>query len=168
MPRRASQCSAARSSRCRSRASSRSTASRGDALDLGTDQPAVHVEISLRDHRPLHRRISALDQFDASLQHRLLVLALFWATNIFATKAGEVDGINAAGTLWPTETTIIVDTHERLFLPKELVKETPLTLADSPQGESSGTSVSVRLPSVVTDGYCCRRTGDRSSATQYS
>ena len=65
----------------------------------------------------------------------MLVLALFWATNIFATKAGEVDGINAAGTLWSTETTIIVDTHERLFLPKELVKETPLTLADSPQAE---------------------------------
>ncbi|HJT92987.1 MAG TPA: hypothetical protein VJ777_13730 [Mycobacterium sp.] len=66
----------------------------------------------------------------------ILVLALFWTTNIFATKAGEVDGINAAGELWWKETTVILDTSDRLFLPKELVKETPLTSADSPQGET--------------------------------
>lgn len=66
----------------------------------------------------------------------ILVLALFWTTNLFATKAGEVDGINAAGELWWKETTVILDTPDRLFLPKELVTETPLTSADSPQGET--------------------------------
>jgi PknH-like protein len=66
----------------------------------------------------------------------VLVLALFWATNIFATKAGEVDGTNIAGNLWSKEATVILDTPDRLVLPKELIKESPLTLANSPQGET--------------------------------
>jgi hypothetical protein len=66
----------------------------------------------------------------------VLVLALFWATNIFATKAGEVDGTNTAGNLWSKETTVILDTPDRLVLPKELIKESPLTLANSPRGET--------------------------------
>lgn len=66
----------------------------------------------------------------------VLVLALFWATNIFATKAGEVDGTNIAGNLWSKEATVILDTPDRLVLPKELIKESPLTLAISPQGET--------------------------------
>jgi hypothetical protein len=66
----------------------------------------------------------------------VLVLALFWTTNIFATKAGEVEGTNIAGNLWFKESTVILDTPDRLVLPSQLVKETPLTLKDSPQGET--------------------------------
>ena len=43
---------------------------RGGALDLGADEPAVHVEIALRDHGSLHRRIGMPGQLDAGVQHR--------------------------------------------------------------------------------------------------
>ncbi|MGV0742122.1 sensor domain-containing protein [Mycolicibacterium sp. XJ870] len=66
----------------------------------------------------------------------VVVLAAFWTTNIFATKAGEVDGNNAAGSLWSNETTVILDTSDRLFLPEELIKTSQLTDAASPQGET--------------------------------
>ena len=43
---------------------------RGDALDLSTDEPAIDVEIGLRDHGSLHRRIGMPGQLDAGVQHR--------------------------------------------------------------------------------------------------
>ena len=44
--------------------------SRGLCLDLSADRPAIDIEIGLRDHGPLHRRIAMPGQFDAGLQHR--------------------------------------------------------------------------------------------------
>lgn len=57
----------------------------------------------------------------------VLVLGLFWTTNVFATKAGEVEGINAVADLWSRPSTVILDTPDRLFLPSNLVRETQLT-----------------------------------------
>ncbi|MEV0669585.1 sensor domain-containing protein [Mycobacterium sp. NPDC050441] len=80
--------------------------------------------------------VSALERALLAVSVAVLVLASFWATNIFATKVGEVAGINAAGELWAKETTVILDTGDRLALPEQLVRATPLTDASSPQGET--------------------------------
>jgi hypothetical protein len=60
----------------------------------------------------------------------VVVAAAFWATNIFATKAGEIDGINTAADLWWRQNTVIVDTTERLDVDQMLVKETLPNSAD--------------------------------------
>ncbi|KRD08720.1 hypothetical protein ASE48_09265 [Mycobacterium sp. Root265] len=88
--------------------------------------------------KPKHERaaVTLADRALVALSVAVLVLALFWSTNLFATKAGEVDGINAAGNLWSRESTVILDTSDRLFLPKELVVAHKLTDAASPQGET--------------------------------
>ena len=44
--------------------------SRGGALDLGTDEPPLHIEVRLRDDGSFHRRIVMPAQFDAGVQHR--------------------------------------------------------------------------------------------------
>jgi len=66
-----------------------------------------------------------------SVERAILVIALvvavaaaFWATNIFATKAGEIDGKNTAADLWYRQNTVIVDTTERLDVDHLLIKET--------------------------------------------
>jgi hypothetical protein len=56
----------------------------------------------------------------------VVVAAVFWATNIFATKAGEIDGKNAAADLWWRQNTVVLDTTERLNVDGALIKETPL------------------------------------------
>ncbi|MBU9764506.1 sensor domain-containing protein [Mycobacterium sp. TNTM28] len=80
--------------------------------------------------------VSALERALLTVAVVVMVLAAFWTTNIFATKVGEVAGINAAGDLWTKETTVILDTGDRLFLPDELVRTSLLTEASSPQGET--------------------------------
>jgi PknH-like extracellular domain len=74
----------------------------------------------------------------------VVVAAAFWATNIFATKAGEIDGINTAADLWWRQNTVIVDTTERLDVDHALMKET-LPNSTDPQ-------------SVKTYRYQCLRT----------
>jgi hypothetical protein len=60
----------------------------------------------------------------------VVVAAVFWATNIVATKAGEIDGKNAAADLWWKQNTVVLDTTERLSVDEALIKETPPTSAD--------------------------------------
>jgi hypothetical protein len=45
---------------------------RGSAPDLNTDEPTVDIEVGLRDHRPLQRRIAMPGQFDAGVEHRFV------------------------------------------------------------------------------------------------
>ena len=42
---------------------------RGHAPDLSANEPTIHVEVGLRDHRSCHRRITMPAQFDAGVQH---------------------------------------------------------------------------------------------------
>ena len=44
--------------------------SRGLCLDLSAERPAIDIEIGLRDHGPLHRRIAMPHQFDTGVRHR--------------------------------------------------------------------------------------------------
>ena len=43
---------------------------RGDALDLNADEPAIDVEVGLRHHGTLDRRIGVPGQLDPGVQHR--------------------------------------------------------------------------------------------------
>lgn len=63
----------------------------------------------------------------------VLILALFWVTNVFAEKAGKVEGTNAAAGLWSTNSTVILDTHDQLDLPSELIKVRTLPTRDAQQ-----------------------------------
>lgn len=69
-----------------------------------------------------------------ALTTTVLVLGVFWTTNAFATKAGEVEGINAVADLWSKQSTVILDTPNRLFLPPNLVRETQLPGSDARTG----------------------------------
>ena len=42
----------------------------GDARDLNADEPAIDVEVGLREDGSLHRWIAIHTQFDAGVQHR--------------------------------------------------------------------------------------------------
>ncbi|MBU8813735.1 sensor domain-containing protein [Mycolicibacterium goodii] len=85
------------------------------------------------DERPA---LVAVERALVAVAVAVVVLAAFWTTNIFATKVGEIDGINAAGNLWNRETSAILDTGDRLFIPESLVRTSVLTEAGSPQGET--------------------------------
>ena len=43
---------------------------RGDTLDLNPDEPAIDVEVGLRHHGTLDRRIGVPGQVDPGVQHR--------------------------------------------------------------------------------------------------
>jgi hypothetical protein len=78
------------------------------------------------------RPLAGVERALVAIAVAVVVAALFWATNIFATKAGESDGINAAATtLWENENSVVLDTKERLVLDPQLIKETPLEPADA-------------------------------------
>jgi hypothetical protein len=76
------------------------------------------------------RRLAGVERALVAIAVAVAVAALFWATNIFATKAGEMDGINAAGSLWWRENAVVLDTTERLNVDEAPIKETPPNIAD--------------------------------------
>ena len=63
----------------------------------------------------------------------VIVLALFWLINIFATAYGENRAEATAGKLWSQETSVVLDTSERLGAPANLIAESTLPSAD-PKG----------------------------------
>jgi hypothetical protein len=72
------------------------------------------------------RRRATVERTLVAIAVVVVVAALFWATNIFATKAGEIDGKNTAADLWWRQNTVVLDTTERLYVDGALIKETPL------------------------------------------
>jgi hypothetical protein len=76
------------------------------------------------------RRRATVERTLVGIAVVVVVAALFWATNIFATKTGEIDGKNTAADLWWRQNTVVLDTTERLNIDKALIKETPLNQAD--------------------------------------
>ena len=68
----------------------------------------------------------------------MMLMALFWLTNIFATLYGEHEAKSTAAAVG--QETGVVDTTDRLNLPANLIVETPLTsgVGDaSPQTDAS-------------------------------
>jgi hypothetical protein len=76
------------------------------------------------------RRRAAVGRALVAIVVVVVVAAVFWATNILATKAGEIDGKNAAADLWWRQNTVVLDTTERLSVDEMLIKETPPNSAD--------------------------------------
>jgi hypothetical protein len=90
----------------------------------------------------------------------VIIMALFWLTNIFATAYGESQAKSTAGKLWSKETSVTLYTDEGLGAPSNLIVESNLTQADSPGGAAQSAEAS-----TVTFRYLCLRAlvvrGDR-------
>jgi hypothetical protein len=59
-----------------------------------------------------------------------IVLALFWLANIYATFRGEDDAKVTARELWSRETSVVLDTTQRLGAPSDLIFESKLPSED--------------------------------------
>jgi len=59
-----------------------------------------------------------------------ILLAIFWLTDIYAGFRGEDDAKTNASQLWWRETSVVLDTKERLAAPSNLIKETILAPED--------------------------------------
>jgi hypothetical protein len=60
----------------------------------------------------------------------VIVMALFWLTNIFATDYGESEAKSTAAELWSKETGVTLYTNERLGAPSNLVVESSVSDVD--------------------------------------
>lgn len=59
----------------------------------------------------------------------VVILALFWLTNLFATEYGLHAAKKTAAGLWHRETVVVLDTTDRLYAPPEFVREAKLPTA---------------------------------------
>jgi hypothetical protein len=87
----------------------------------------------------------------------VIVMAMFWLTNIFATAYGESEAKSTAAQLWSKETGVTLYTGDRLGAPPNLVVEAPLSRSDSseaaqPAGASSDTFRYLCLRALVVRG----------------
>jgi hypothetical protein len=87
----------------------------------------------------------------------VVVMALFWLTNIFATAYGESEAKSTAAELWSKETGVTLFTGERLGAPSNLVVESVLPQSNSPDatspaGAPSGTFRYTCLRALVVRG----------------
>lgn len=81
----------------------------------------------------------------------MMLMALFWLTNLFATAYGEREAQQAAAKLWAKETSVILETTEQLEAPPALIKRSALTsTAETPRAQSHQTE-------PVTYRYQCFR-----------
>jgi hypothetical protein len=93
------------------------------------------------------RPLAAAEQASLVVAGVVIVLALFWLTDIFATTTGDNRAQTTAAQLWPNETGVVLDTSQRLNTPSNLIVESPLAAA-TPEGAR---------PQGVTFRYQCFR-----------
>jgi hypothetical protein len=90
----------------------------------------------------------------------VIVMSLFWLTNIFATAYGENEAKATAAKLWSKETGVTLYTAEPLGAPSNLIVESVLK-----QGNSNDSGTSTPQASGGTFRYLCLRAlvvrGDR-------
>jgi hypothetical protein len=60
----------------------------------------------------------------------VVVMALFWVTNLFATRYGEMEAESTAAKLWSKETAVILETTERLDPPRKLIRESTVAASE--------------------------------------
>jgi hypothetical protein len=87
----------------------------------------------------------------------VIVMALFWLTNIFATAYGESEAKSTAAELWSKETGVTLFTGQRLGAPSNLVVESALSQSTAPDaapsaGASGGTFRYLCLRALVVRG----------------
>lgn len=90
----------------------------------------------------------------------VMIIALFWLTNIFATAYGENEAKSTAAKLWSKETGVTLYTSDRLGAPSNLIVESVLQQTNSPN-----VGAPVTPTSTGTFRYLCLRAlvvrGDR-------
>lgn len=83
--------------------------------------------------RDTPRAIASAERVTLGLAAAVVVLALFWIANIFATAYGTNEAERTAATLWTKESTIALYTTEPLDAPRELIDEKVVANAPSPR-----------------------------------
>ena len=63
------------------------------------------------------RPFAAAERASLFVAAAMILMALFWLTNLFATAYGEQEAQKAAAKLWTKETSVILETTERLDPP---------------------------------------------------
>ena len=118
------------------------------ALGLGTvSMLAGFWMLATSKTRTAPRPVAAAEQASLVVAGVVIVLALFWLTDIFATTTGDNRAQTTAARLWPNETGVVLDTSQRLNAPSNLIVESPLPAA-TPEGAR---------PQRVTFRYQCFR-----------
>jgi hypothetical protein len=101
------------------------------ALGLGTVLLAAGFWIlTTSTTRSAPRPFAAAERGSLVVAAAVIVLALFWLINIFATAYGENRAEATAGKLWSQESSVVLDTSERLGAPANLIAESTLPSAD--------------------------------------
>jgi hypothetical protein len=77
---------------------------------------------------------ASVERVSLAVVGAVIVLCLFWFTNIRATTHGETDAKVTVGKLWARDTSVVLDTAERLLAPSNLVKESGLPVAADSDG----------------------------------
>jgi hypothetical protein len=82
------------------------------------------------------RAFAAAQRASMFVAAAVLLMALFWLTNIFATVYGENEAQSTAAKLWAKEEGVILDTTDRLNPPQNLLLETKLAVPSASGDES--------------------------------
>ena len=104
------------------------------ALGLGTVSMVAGVWLlSTLRTRSAPSSFATAERASLFVAGAVIIMALFWITDMFATAYGENQAQSAAAKLWSKETGVTLDSAERLDPPANLIAETSLT---SPAGAS--------------------------------
>lgn len=94
------------------------------ALVIGIGALALGYWIFMGSRPRTDRSIAPTVQITLGLAAAVVVLAMFWITNIFATAYGANRAEAAAASLWTKESTLTLYTSEPLDAPPKLIAET--------------------------------------------
>jgi hypothetical protein len=108
------------------------------ALGMGTLLGVVGVWMmatSRTDSAP--RAYAGAERASMAAAVAVIVLALFWITNVYATAYGRNQAETTAAKLWSRETAVVLDTTNRLVVPHDLIEESLLPSPDPAHKEGS-------------------------------
>ena len=89
------------------------------ALGLGTSLVIIGCWLwPLCERNTAPRPFAAAERASLFVAAAMMVMALFWLTNIFATAYGEHEAQSTAAKLWAKENAVVLDTTDRLALPQ--------------------------------------------------
>lgn len=82
-------------------------------------------------HRERPRALAAAEPFGLALAVAMMVVALFSLTNQYAIASGDRDGADTQKGLWGADIGVTLETKDKLGLPSDVVKVTPV-VSDNP------------------------------------
>jgi hypothetical protein len=102
-----------------------------------------------------HRPFAAAERVSLFIAGAVILMSLFWMTDIFANAFGENRAERTTAELWEKETGVVVDTTERLTVPADMILETrPASAGDATQ-DAAALAAAAQAP---TYRYECFRT----------